>query len=122
MISSADTMDLAFFCSETPFSTHCFDSFLACSVDGEKDYDVVKSEQVQMLSMDPDGIAQPVAVEEEKGLSNVPLISAEDETYEEKVETPVDVIKDKAKGDVDPIILSQQRVGLHHDEIEEEKS
>ncbi|GFX63554.1 hypothetical protein TNCV_105611 [Trichonephila clavipes] len=33
------------------------------------------------------GVAQPVAVEEEKGLSNVSLISTEDETYEEKEDT-----------------------------------
>ncbi|GFS54459.1 uncharacterized protein TNIN_289761 [Trichonephila inaurata madagascariensis] len=81
---------------------------------------VFKSEQVEMLSVDSDGIAQPIVVEEEKSLSNVPLISAEDETYEEK-ETPVDVIKDKAKGDVDPVILSKQQVDLHDEEIEEEK-
>ncbi|GFS33827.1 hypothetical protein TNIN_104511 [Trichonephila inaurata madagascariensis] len=56
----------------------------------------------------PDAAAQPVAVEEEKGLSNVLLISAEDETYEEKEEAPVDVIKDKVKEDIDPIILSKQ--------------
>ncbi|GFW76174.1 splicing factor 3B subunit 2 [Trichonephila clavipes] len=47
---------------------------------------VFKSEQVQMLSVDPDTVAQPVTVEEEKGLSrdssNVPLISAEDKTKE----------------------------------------
>ncbi|GFW16650.1 hypothetical protein TNCV_2352721 [Trichonephila clavipes] len=54
-----------------------------------------------------------------QGLSNVPLISAEDETYEEKQETIVDVIKAKAKGDVDPVIRSQQRVDLDDDEIEE---
>ncbi|GFY70110.1 hypothetical protein TNIN_455511 [Trichonephila inaurata madagascariensis] len=45
---------------------------------------VFKSEQVQMLSADLDAVSQPVAVEEEKGLSrnssSVPLISAEDET------------------------------------------
>ncbi|GFS71539.1 hypothetical protein TNCV_5052221 [Trichonephila clavipes] len=72
-----------------------------------------------MLSGDPD-VAQPVTVWEEKGLSTVPLISAVGETYEEKVETPVDVIKDKAKGDVDPVILSKHRVDLDDDEIEEE--
>ncbi|PRD27301.1 UNVERIFIED_CONTAM: hypothetical protein NCL1_35732 [Trichonephila clavipes] len=48
-----------------------------------------------------DAEAQPVAVGEEKGLSressNVPLISADDEMYEEKEEKPVNVIKDKAK-------------------------
>ncbi|GFW64255.1 hypothetical protein TNCV_2415061 [Trichonephila clavipes] len=59
-----------------------------------------------MLSVDPDPVAQPVTVREENGLSIVQLISA-NEMYEEKEETPVDVIKDKAKGDVDPIILSK---------------
>ncbi|GFW38470.1 uncharacterized protein TNCV_4609771 [Trichonephila clavipes] len=80
---------------------------------------VSKSKQVQMLSVDPDGVTQPVTVEEEKGLSNALLISAEDETYEEKGKTPVDVIKDKAEGDVDPIILSKQRVDLDDEAIEE---
>ncbi|GFW08723.1 hypothetical protein TNCV_20201 [Trichonephila clavipes] len=79
-----------------------------------------KSEPAQMLSMDPDDVAKPVAVEEEKGLSrdssNVPLISTEDE--KEKEETPVDVIKDKAKGDINPVNLSKERVDLHDDEIE----
>ncbi|GFS36369.1 uncharacterized protein TNIN_188211 [Trichonephila inaurata madagascariensis] len=79
------------------------------------------SEQVQMLRADPDATAQSVAVEEEKGLSKVPLISADDETYEEKEETPVDERKDKAKGDVNPIILNKERVDLDDDEIEEEK-
>ncbi|GFY06713.1 hypothetical protein TNCV_3525691 [Trichonephila clavipes] len=49
---------------------------------------VLKSEHAQLLSADPDAVAQPVAVEEEKNLprdsSNVPLISAEDEIEEEK--------------------------------------
>ncbi|GFY63751.1 hypothetical protein TNIN_341921 [Trichonephila inaurata madagascariensis] len=49
---------------------------------------IFKSEQAQILSVDPDAVAQPVVVEEEKGLSrnssNVPPISAEDETYESK--------------------------------------
>ncbi|GFW08955.1 hypothetical protein TNCV_3475051 [Trichonephila clavipes] len=53
---------------------------------------VFKSEQAQMLSVDPDAAAQPVAVEEEKGLSrdlfNVQLISAEDEIKEEKPKMP----------------------------------
>ncbi|GFT89041.1 hypothetical protein TNCV_3084711 [Trichonephila clavipes] len=78
-------------------------------------------QKVQMLNVNPDDVAQPVAVEEEKGLSNVPLISAEDETYEEKEETPVDERKAKAKGDVNPVILSKERVDLDDDEIEEEK-
>ncbi|GFY01922.1 hypothetical protein TNCV_4796441 [Trichonephila clavipes] len=47
------------------------------------------------------------------------LISAEDETYEEKDETPVDVIKDKAKDDLNPVILSKERADLDDDEIEE---
>ncbi|GFY37065.1 uncharacterized protein TNIN_349781 [Trichonephila inaurata madagascariensis] len=84
---------------------------------------VFKSKQAQMMfSMVPDAVAQPVAVEEEKSLSrnssNVPLISAEDETYEEKEGTPVDVIKDKAKGDINPVILSKERGDLDDDEIE----
>ncbi|GFU92988.1 hypothetical protein TNCV_2081341 [Trichonephila clavipes] len=71
------------------------------------------NEQNQLLSedVDPDAVAQPVAVEEKKGfISNVPLISTEDETFEEKEETPVDARKDKAKGDVNPVILSKERV------------
>ncbi|GFW06156.1 hypothetical protein TNCV_36321 [Trichonephila clavipes] len=48
---------------------------------------VFKSERAQILNVDPDAVA-PVAVEEENGLSrdssNVPPISAEDETYEIK--------------------------------------
>ncbi|GFS59398.1 hypothetical protein TNIN_191751 [Trichonephila inaurata madagascariensis] len=72
-----------------------------------------------MLSVDPDAIAQPAVVGEEKGLSGdssiAPLNSAEGEMYEEKEETPVDVIKDKAKGDFNPVILIaelQQKVNL----------
>ncbi|GFX77025.1 hypothetical protein TNCV_1072251 [Trichonephila clavipes] len=53
---------------------------------------VFKSEQAQILSVDPDAVVQPVAVEEEKSLSrdlsNVPLISAEDEIEEEKPKLP----------------------------------
>ncbi|GFW18366.1 hypothetical protein TNCV_1183941 [Trichonephila clavipes] len=64
--------------------------------------------------------------DEEKGLSrdssNVPLISAEDGTYEEKEETPVDMIKDKAKGDINPVILSKETLDLEDNEIEEEKN
>ncbi|GFX01626.1 hypothetical protein TNCV_3971261 [Trichonephila clavipes] len=75
---------------------------------------VFKSEQVQMFSADPDAVAQPVAVEEEKGLSrdssDVPLIFAEDKKYEGKEETLVDVIKAKAKEDINPVILSKERV------------
>ncbi|GFY41164.1 hypothetical protein TNIN_220311 [Trichonephila inaurata madagascariensis] len=74
-----------------------------------------------MLSADPDAVAQPITVEEEKDLSNVPLISAEDEAYEEKEETLVDAIKDKAKGNINPVILGRERADLDDDEIEEEK-
>ncbi|GFY07481.1 hypothetical protein TNCV_5086661 [Trichonephila clavipes] len=87
-----------------------------------KQNQLLSDEQVQMLSVDPGGIEQPVAVEEEKDLSNVPLISTEDKTYEEKEETPVDAIKDEEKGDVDPVILSKQQVDSDDEEIEEEKS
>ncbi|GFS37214.1 hypothetical protein TNIN_85671 [Trichonephila inaurata madagascariensis] len=73
-----------------------------------------------MLSMDLDAVAQPVAVEEEKGLSrdssNVPIISGGDE--KEKEGTPVKVIKAKAKGYINPVILSKERVDLDDDEIE----
>ncbi|GFV05580.1 hypothetical protein TNCV_227911 [Trichonephila clavipes] len=45
-----------------------------------------KSKRAQILRMDPDAVAQPVAVEKTKGLSrdssNVPPISAEDKTHE----------------------------------------
>ncbi|GFW08439.1 hypothetical protein TNCV_2774611 [Trichonephila clavipes] len=51
---------------------------------------VYKRERDEILNAYPDAVAQPVAVEEEKGLStdssNVPPISAKDETYEIKVE------------------------------------
>ncbi|GFQ72683.1 uncharacterized protein TNCT_392451 [Trichonephila clavata] len=67
----------------------------------------VKSERAKMLSVDPDAVARPVAIGEEKHLSRdsfkVPPISADDEMYEEKEETSVDVIKDKAKEDVNPV-------------------
>ncbi|GFX84242.1 hypothetical protein TNCV_3975891 [Trichonephila clavipes] len=45
----------------------------------------------------------------------------ENETYEGKEETPVDMIKDKAEGDINPVILSKERVNLEDDGIEEEK-
>ncbi|GFW28018.1 hypothetical protein TNCV_768981 [Trichonephila clavipes] len=66
-----------------------------------------------------DAVAQPVAVEEKKGLSNIPLISVEAETYEGKEETPVDVIKDKAKDDLNLVIPGKERVDINDDEIEE---
>ncbi|GFR27869.1 hypothetical protein TNCT_525881 [Trichonephila clavata] len=47
-----------------------------------------KGERAKMLSVDPDAVAQPVAIGEEKCLSrdsfNVPPISADEEMYEEK--------------------------------------
>ncbi|GFR29615.1 uncharacterized protein TNCT_301331 [Trichonephila clavata] len=62
------------------------------------------------LSVDPDAVARPVAIGEEKHLSrdsfNVPPISADDEMYEEKEETSVDVLKDKAKEDVNPVCVN----------------
>ncbi|GFY59050.1 hypothetical protein TNIN_271611 [Trichonephila inaurata madagascariensis] len=84
---------------------------------------VFRSEQIQMLSADQDAEAQPVTAEEEKGLSrdsaNVPLISAEDETYVGKEGTPVDVRTDKGKGSVNHVILSKERRYLDDVEIEE---
>ncbi|GFR30023.1 hypothetical protein TNCT_257421 [Trichonephila clavata] len=65
-----------------------------------------KSERTKILSVDPDAVVQPVAIGEEKGLSrdsfNVPPISADDEMYEEREETSIDVIKDKVK-DINPV-------------------
>ncbi|GFQ77104.1 hypothetical protein TNCT_494471 [Trichonephila clavata] len=65
---------------------------------------LLKAERAKMLSVDADAVAQPVTIGEEKGLPrdsfNVPPISAADEMYEEKEEAAVDVIKDKAKEDV----------------------
>ncbi|GFR06588.1 uncharacterized protein TNCT_34851 [Trichonephila clavata] len=68
-----------------------------------------KGERAKMLSVDPDAVEQHVAIGVEKCLSrdsfNVPPISA-DEMYEEKEETSVDVIKDKAKEDVNPVCVN----------------
>ncbi|GFU91146.1 hypothetical protein TNCV_4924761 [Trichonephila clavipes] len=52
--------------------------------------------------------------EEQKCLQEVP---AQDEMYEEKEETSVDVIKDKH--DLNPVILSKERMDFDEDEIEE---
>ncbi|GFV51532.1 hypothetical protein TNCV_3260721 [Trichonephila clavipes] len=49
---------------------------------------VFKREQAQILSMEPDAVAQTVTVEKKKGLSNVLLISAKDEIEEEKPKLP----------------------------------
>ncbi|GFY30499.1 hypothetical protein TNCV_3522621 [Trichonephila clavipes] len=46
-------------------------------------------------------------------------VSAEDEMFEEKEETSVDAIKDK--DDLNPVILSKERIDCDDDEIEEEK-
>ncbi|GFY55182.1 hypothetical protein TNIN_473701 [Trichonephila inaurata madagascariensis] len=55
--------------------------------------------------------------EEQKCLQKV---STEDEKYEEKGGIPVNVMKDKAKDDLNPVIFSKERVDLDDDEIEEE--
>ncbi|GFY01672.1 hypothetical protein TNCV_2608551 [Trichonephila clavipes] len=74
-----------------------------------------KSKQAQILRVDPDAVAQPVTVEEEKGLlrdsSNVPPISAEDETYQikEKPKSPKRKLKELSRMSV---IKLQQKVNL----------
>ncbi|GFU11415.1 uncharacterized protein TNCV_4041171 [Trichonephila clavipes] len=68
-----------------------------------------------MLSVGPDAMAQPVTVPEEKGLPRVLLISA-DERCEE---TSVDVIKETAKEDINPVVLSRDPLNLDDDEMEE---
>ncbi|GFR20218.1 hypothetical protein TNCT_405781 [Trichonephila clavata] len=52
----------------------------------------------------------------------VPLIPADKEICEGKEETPVDVIRDEVKDDINPSILSKETLDLEYDEIEEEKS
>ncbi|GFV94498.1 hypothetical protein TNCV_3047911 [Trichonephila clavipes] len=64
---------------------------------------VFKGEQVQTRSVDQYTVAQPVVVEKEK----------------EEREISVDVIKDK--DDLNPVILSKERIDFDEDEIEEEK-
>ncbi|GFS50206.1 hypothetical protein TNIN_425091 [Trichonephila inaurata madagascariensis] len=63
-----------------------------------------------MLCMNPDALVQPVTVGNKKGLSrdssNVPL-------------PPVDVIKAKAKDDINPVIFSKETLNLEEDEMEE---
>ncbi|GFY70962.1 uncharacterized protein TNIN_239621 [Trichonephila inaurata madagascariensis] len=58
----------------------------------------LRSEQVQMLSADPDAVAQPVTVEEEKNSSrdssNVPSIFSKDET-KERVDSDDDKIEEE---------------------------
>ncbi|GFV81393.1 uncharacterized protein TNCV_2034021 [Trichonephila clavipes] len=79
----------------------------------------LESEGAKMLSVDPDALAQPDTVREEKGLSRV-LLNSADEMCEEKEETSVDVIKEMAKDDINPVILNKEPVNLD-DEIEEIK-
>ncbi|GFX61479.1 uncharacterized protein TNCV_1030681 [Trichonephila clavipes] len=80
----------------------------------------LEDERAKMLRMDPDAVAQPVNFGEEKGLSRVQSISA-DEMCEEKEETSVGVIKATAKEDINPVILSKEPVDLYGDEIEERR-
>ncbi|GFT61062.1 uncharacterized protein TNCV_2755251 [Trichonephila clavipes] len=63
-------------------------------------------------------MAKPVTVPEEKCLPRALLISA-DEMCEEKEERSVDVIKDTAKEDINPLVLNSEPLNLNNDEIEE---
>ncbi|GFQ75589.1 uncharacterized protein TNCT_696391 [Trichonephila clavata] len=87
---------------------------------------VFKGERAQILSVNPDAVAQPVIVGEGKGLSRdlskVPLIPADKGMCEGKEETPVDVIRDEVKDDINPAILSKETLDLEYEEIGEEKS
>ncbi|GFY66503.1 uncharacterized protein TNIN_480441 [Trichonephila inaurata madagascariensis] len=80
----------------------------------------LENERVKMLSVGPDAVAQTVTVPEEKGLPRAQLISA-NEMCEEKEEISVDLIKETAKEDINPVVLSKQPVNLDDDEIEEVK-
>ncbi|GFS58024.1 hypothetical protein TNIN_220941 [Trichonephila inaurata madagascariensis] len=55
-------------------------------------------------------------VQEEHKSRRTEVLTRSYETYEE---TPVDVIKDTAKNDLTPVILSKERVDLDDDKIEE---
>ncbi|GFV20326.1 uncharacterized protein TNCV_4140891 [Trichonephila clavipes] len=55
-----------------------------------------ESERAKMLSVNPDVLAQPDTIREEKGLSRV-LLNFADEMCEEKEETSVDVIMEMLK-------------------------
>ncbi|GFR23740.1 uncharacterized protein TNCT_172301 [Trichonephila clavata] len=85
---------------------------------------VFKGERAQMLSVNPDAVAQPIIVGEGKGLSRdspkVPLIPVDNEMCEGKEETPVDVIRDEVKDDINPAILNKETLDLEYDEVEEE--
>ncbi|GFQ97712.1 hypothetical protein TNCT_186061 [Trichonephila clavata] len=69
-----------------------------------------KSECAKILSADPGAVTQPVAIGKKKGLSrdsfNVPPTPADDEMYEKREETSVDVIKNKAKEDANPVCVN----------------
>ncbi|GFV06049.1 uncharacterized protein TNCV_3143401 [Trichonephila clavipes] len=80
----------------------------------------LESERAKMLSVCPDAMAQPVTVPEEKCLPRALLISA-DEMCEEKEERSVDVIKETAKENINPVVLSREPLNLNNDEIEEIK-
>ncbi|GFR08786.1 hypothetical protein TNCT_272601 [Trichonephila clavata] len=73
---------------------------------------VFKGERAQMLSVNPDAVAQPVIVGKGKSLSRdlskVPLIPADKEMCEGKEETPVDVIRDEVKDYINPTILNKE--------------
>ncbi|GFR03191.1 splicing factor 3B subunit 2 [Trichonephila clavata] len=87
---------------------------------------VFKGERAQKLSVNPDAVAQPVIVGEGKSLSRdlskVPLIPADKEMCEGKEETPVNVIRDEVKDDINPAILNKETLDLEYNEIKEEKS
>ncbi|GFY29088.1 uncharacterized protein TNCV_4722161 [Trichonephila clavipes] len=80
----------------------------------------LESERAKMLSVGPDAMAQPVTVPEEKCLPRALLISA-DEMCEEKEERLVDVIKETAKEDINPLVLNSEPLNLNNEEIEEIK-
>ncbi|GFY64397.1 uncharacterized protein TNIN_272951 [Trichonephila inaurata madagascariensis] len=79
----------------------------------------LESERAKMLSVGSDAVAQPVTVPEEKGLPTALLISV-DEMCEDE-ERSVGVIKETAKEDINPVILSKVPVNFDDDVIEELK-
>ncbi|GFS67660.1 uncharacterized protein TNCV_4363491 [Trichonephila clavipes] len=78
----------------------------------------LESERAKRLNVGPDAMAQPVTVPEEKCLPRALLIST-DEMCEEKEERLVDVIKETAKEDINPVVLNSEPSNLNNDEIEE---
>ncbi|GFS56536.1 uncharacterized protein TNCV_4303281 [Trichonephila clavipes] len=71
----------------------------------------LESERAKRLNVGPDAMAQPVTVPEEKCLPRALLISA-DEMCEEKEERSVDVIKETAKEDINPVVLNSEPLNL----------